>query len=405
MPSDNLNAMLDFDMQHTANLRSFYDYSFSRYTSEGAESINQFARAGLQHQLYESLSSTIDIHGALSDNTSPGATLDQQSAGTAGSVDYSKLLGEWGHLSIGDSASYDLTHQTSTGSQLSHQQRIAHRSGDRNFLSDAAARLERAKRHVFQRLRHRHARAGRGARRRLRRDHHDRSVADPDLQHRPEPHEFEQLAGRAGELHRAAEPVRKLLGVQRPDPGPPRFLASTAPEFMRVTISATTRPARPGSSLKTFPSFRPAAMFRGKASAPMPISPTASPRFTIINLWPCPKATRCAPRRTRPPALICASNGALIRTPARTRRPDLTYYSFTAHCDWQPVSSLSWNSEVGYELQRGAGENQNLIVARSYLNWFVGKLDFRLGYEFQNQEYTSETRERNYVFLRMRRNF
>jgi len=66
---------------------------------------------------------------------------------------------------------------------------------------------------------------------------------------------------------------------------------------------------------------------------------------------------------------------------------------------------LSWNTELGYELQRGAGQDQNLIVARSYLNWFVGKLDFRLGYEFQNQEYTTETRERNYVFLRMRRNF
>src|SRR5208282_4019640 len=62
VPSDSLNAMLDFGMEHTAHLRGFYDYSFARYTTEGIESINQLARAGLQHQLYESLASTIDVH-------------------------------------------------------------------------------------------------------------------------------------------------------------------------------------------------------------------------------------------------------------------------------------------------------------------------------------------------------
>jgi len=39
------------------------------------------------------------------------------------------------------------------------------------------------------------------------------------------------------------------------------------------------------------------------------------------------------------------------------------------------------------------------------LNWMVGKLEFRLGYEHDNQEYTLEKRERDYVFLRLRRNF
>lgn len=84
---------------------------------------------------------------------------------------------------------------------------------------------------------------------------------------------------------------------------------------------------------------------------------------------------------------------------------DLTYYSFTARGDWQPFSGLSWNSEVGYELNHGAGEDQNLIVARSYLNWFIGKLELHFGWEFQSQQYTAESLERNYVFMRMRRNF
>ena len=84
---------------------------------------------------------------------------------------------------------------------------------------------------------------------------------------------------------------------------------------------------------------------------------------------------------------------------------NVTFYSYTGRFEWRPVSGLSWNTEAGLEQQRGAGVDQNLVVIRSYLNWLVGKLDFRLGYEFQNQQYAFETRERNFVYLRMRRNF
>ena len=84
---------------------------------------------------------------------------------------------------------------------------------------------------------------------------------------------------------------------------------------------------------------------------------------------------------------------------------DMTYYSFTGHYEWHPFAGFNWRNETGYELQRGAGSDRDYIVARSYLSWLVGKLDFRLGYEFENQKYIAETRDRHFVFLRMRRNF
>jgi hypothetical protein len=80
-------------------------------------------------------------------------------------------------------------------------------------------------------------------------------------------------------------------------------------------------------------------------------------------------------------------------------------YSFMGHYDWHPVSVLTWNVEAGYQRQSGLGYDQNLFSARTYLNWTVGKMELHLGYEHDNQDYISETRDRDFVFLRIQRNF
>ena len=82
-----------------------------------------------------------------------------------------------------------------------------------------------------------------------------------------------------------------------------------------------------------------------------------------------------------------------------------TFYNFMAHYEWHPTGALNWRAEVGYQQQRGSGYDQDLFAARTYLNWMVGKLEMHLGYEHENQKYTAETRARDFVFLRMRRNF
>jgi len=84
---------------------------------------------------------------------------------------------------------------------------------------------------------------------------------------------------------------------------------------------------------------------------------------------------------------------------------NVSFYSFTGNYAWHPVSGFNWNNEAGYQQQRGNGINEDFIVFRSYLNWFIGKLNVNLGYEFEHQGYTAETRVRNFTFLRLRRNF
>jgi hypothetical protein len=402
--SDNLNAMLDFSMQHTEHLRSFYDYSFSRYTSEGAESVNQLARAGLQHQLYESLSSTIDVHGALSDNTSPGASLDQQSAGTAASVNYSKRLGEWGRLSIGDSASYDLTHQASTGSELliNNESHTVPPSG--SFFLTQPLDLN------VQTVTYFNGSATvtlvRGA----------APAGDYDVITTTDPWQIRIYSGGPNHMDLSSSPVVQVNYTVQPNPSGDYsvfndeaqirldFWHNRAGIYARYNFS-DNQAGSPGFVFENISEFQAGGDVSWKGFR-------ADANFTDrhSSLYDYQSVTLSEGYSLRASAHSTA--GVDLRQQWSTypnagtnSTPDLAYYSFTARYDWQPVSSLSWNSEVGYEEDHGAGEDQNLVVARSYLNWFVGKLDFRLGYEYQNQEYTSETRERNYVFLRMRRNF
>ena len=75
------------------------------------------------------------------------------------------------------------------------------------------------------------------------------------------------------------------------------------------------------------------------------------------------------------------------------------------HYEWRPTSHISWHSEAGVQQQRGLGNDELFLAGRTYLDWAVGKLEIHLGYEHENQQYTAETRTRDYVFLRLRRNF
>ena len=404
VPSDSLNATLDFGMEHTANLRSFYDYSFARYTTDGLESINQMARAGLQHQLYESLASTIDAHGALADNTSPGATLNQQSAGTSASVAYSKRLGEWGHLSISDSASYDLTHQDSTGSQLSinNESHTVPLTG-LFFLTQpldlSVQSVTFFNGSVTLTLVRGTAPAG-----------------DYDVITTTDPWQIRIYSTGPNHIDLTSSPVVQVNYTVHPNPTGDYsvfsdqfqvrldFWHQRAGVYARYnfTDNQADSAAFVLENISEFQAGADVAWKGFRADANYTDRESSLYNYQSLTLSEG-YSLRVSPHTTA--GIDLRQQWSVYPNGGTNSTQTVTYYSVTARCEWHPVSSLSWNSEAGYEQQRGAGEDQDLIVARSYLNWFVGKLDFRLGYEFQNQEYTAETRERHYIFLRMRRNF
>jgi hypothetical protein len=402
--SDDINAMLNFGMEHTVHLRSFYDYSFARYSTAGDDSINQLARAGLQHQLYDSLSSTIEIHGSTADNNSPGATLDQQSYGASASVDYSKLLGEWGHLSIGDNASYDLTHQDSTGSQLSINGES--HTVPPNGLFFLTQPLDLSVQSVTYFNGSATVTLVCGA----------APAGDYDIITTTDPWQIQIYSTGPNHINLSSSPAVQVNYTVQPNPTGSYsvfnnqfqirldFWHQRAGIYARYSFTDNQADS-PGFVLENVSEFQAGADlswngFRADANYTDRHSSLYSYQSVTLSEG---YSLRTSRRSTA--GVDLRQQWSTYPSTGTGSSPDTTYYSVTGHYDWQPVSGLSWHSEVGYEQQRGEGEDQDLIVVRSYLNWFVGKLDFRLGYEFQNQQYTAETLERNYVFLRMRRNF
>ena len=69
-----LTLQENLDLSHAPNLSSNYRYSYSPSTSGSVDSDAQEAGAQVRHRLYESLTSTFDVHGSTQGSSSPDST-------------------------------------------------------------------------------------------------------------------------------------------------------------------------------------------------------------------------------------------------------------------------------------------------------------------------------------------
>ncbi|MCX6895040.1 MAG: hypothetical protein NTZ16_05975 [Verrucomicrobia bacterium] len=82
-----------------------------------------------------------------------------------------------------------------------------------------------------------------------------------------------------------------------------------------------------------------------------------------------------------------------------------TAYSAIVRYQQQLWMSLAWRVEGGMVSERGGGYDRDTATARAGLDWEIGKLMLKLGYEYNNENYSTDVRTRHYLFLRARRNF
>jgi hypothetical protein len=396
-PSDDVNLMLNYDLQHTPHLRSFYGYSFSDYSSDGNTSMNNAVHAGLNHQLYDSLNTMGSVSGANSTSDSGSSTLDVNTATTEGSINYTKQLGDWGRLTIGNSTSYSYTDQTSSGTQLFianethvvplNQIFFLNQPRDTMFVSltDSTGLITYVQ------------------------------GADYNVITSTDPWQIQILSGGPNNLT-AGKVVRANYYAQ-PNPtgsyttfnnsaqirldfwhdraglyarynftqnhaNSPGFVFENVDEFqvggdlnwgrVRLDANYTDR----SSSLYDYQAVNTSESYTLLESA------RNSASLNFHQQW-----------STYPNA---GTNGVSQTT---------SYYSYTGRYTFRPIAGLEWNNEAGYNTLHGGGFDQSFIVARTYLSWIVGKLDVHLGYEFNNDDYPSQRQERNFLFLRLRRNF
>jgi hypothetical protein len=79
-------------------------------------------------------------------------------------------------------------------------------------------------------------------------------------------------------------------------------------------------------------------------------------------------------------------------------------YNFITRYRSHITRHLSWEAEAGVRLDRGLGFDQTQLVGRTGLEYSRGKLAVKLGYEYQDQNFLGEIRQRQFFFLRARRN-
>ncbi len=397
--SYNLNAALDYQVQHAPHLSGDYDYSFTRYADNSSDSMQNTASAALHHQLYESLTSSFEIEGSSANSSSSGAALDSYSGQISASENYVKRLGDWGRLTIGESASYTVTDQEANGSQtvIANESHTVPTTGPIILTQPLDLSISRIT------------------------DSTGTIILQPGLDYT---------------VNESTDPWQ----IQINSAGPNHILPGAT---ILVTYTVQTNPSGSYSVFNSQSEIR-LGFWNGLADVyalyDVTENQASSPEFVLQNENEFQIGTDLNWHRLSLNANYTddrstlydsrsynlAENYTLMRSahsrvgvnlgqqwddysfsgPASgPQNQRSTFYNFMLTCEWRPTGYLSWNAEGGLQRTYGSEVNQDLFAARTYLNWHMGKLEVHLGYEYENQNYSTEILKRNYAFLRIRRNF
>ncbi len=393
-----LNAGANYNLQHSPSLRSYYDLSFSRFAGDNTDSIQTYGVAGLQHQLYESLASGIEVHGSTVSSSTGPSSFDSQSLGTVASLDYTKRLGAWGRLSLSDSASYNFTAQQTTGTELL----VPNES--HTVPLNGLIRLSQPR--------------------------------QVDVLSVTTPNNSGLLPNLDYNINRSTDPLQLQIissGPSHVQPG----------SVVLITYTILSNPSGTFATLGNQAQIRLSlweGLFVVYSRFFLADSRASSAQFLLqdnrtfesgaeIN-WHGAHftASYIDDRSTlfdsrtinlsESYSLSVSSDSTLgidlnqqwsanrFRTEnGTTESENLSFYDAMLRWQWRPVASLNWTAEAGYRRQRGFGLNENLFAARTYLTWQVGKVQLNVGYEHENQVIRFTSRDRDFAFLRARRSF
>lgn len=119
--SDQWIAGESLQVEHSPILHSSYDLRYDRYDTGTYIGQNASGSASLSHQLYKSLLSSVSVHGIGSDAESESTSALSTSYGGSWGESYTKLLGRAHSLHLDHSLSYDWVHQPSANRAVNEQ--------------------------------------------------------------------------------------------------------------------------------------------------------------------------------------------------------------------------------------------------------------------------------------------
>ncbi len=399
LSSSDLNGVVDYNIQHTPHLSSDYNYALNWYDGDGSQSTQNTASASVHHQLYDSLTSSLELQGSSLNNDSSGSTLDTYSGQLTGSEQYSKRLGGWGHLSISETASYTLTDQEANGSQnvIANESHTVPNNGliildqpldlSISTVTDSTGTL----------------------------------ILQPGLDYTvntsTDPWQIQINSGGPNHIAPGSTvlvtytihtnpsgsysvfvndsevrvsfwgdkaDVFALYNLTDNQSSSPGFLFQNENEFQAGTDFNWKGLSLSGSYIDDTSTLYDNQTYNLGQSYSRALSPRSRAGINLSEQW----------------SAYSFNNGI-----GGNQNQNSTFYNAMLNFEWHPIQGLSWNAEAGVQKTTGSVMNEDLLAARTYLTWRAGKLEVHLGYEHENQNYTTERMKRDYAFFRIRRNF
>jgi len=80
-------------------------------------------------------------------------------------------------------------------------------------------------------------------------------------------------------------------------------------------------------------------------------------------------------------------------------------YGFIARYQQRLTSTLTCSMEGGVRIDRGYTFDRDYGTVRTELDWAVGRLRVKLGYEYGGESHPQDLTQRHYAYLRIRRTF
>ena len=116
--TETVTANENIAVKNGPKLDSYLMFNFSDSRMNPVDLSILQGSAGLHHQLYDSLTSTFDVHGSYDNSSSSSSSATDDLYGLGIREDYTKQLGDWGHLLLGGGIVADHEDHESTGGVL-----------------------------------------------------------------------------------------------------------------------------------------------------------------------------------------------------------------------------------------------------------------------------------------------
>ncbi len=390
LPTDKLLVQENLRLRHSPKLESFYEYSFDTASAGGSSALTHDARAGLAYQATPRLSLGGDAHGELTQAASPGSSLDTRDYGAAASAQYSRQPAGWVTFTCGDSGSWDREDRSASGAA----EIII---GEQHTLVDSAVTLLNLPSIDPASIR----------------------VWDPS-----------RTTNYVNNLDYQITQVGVLTQIQRLTGGQ---IGDGA--LVLVDYSATLQDSTSFDTLANSAMFRvdlwsgllglyghwswqdyvggQMLLLRQLDDKTIGVDASwrwfrAGAEYEVIdsNLAPYERRRLFQSAQFRPAA------GADLSLTADQNWTDFhdnhlhqSSYGFITRWQQRVTSHLSAMVEGGVRFERGETFDSDLATCRAGLDWAVGKLTVKLDYEYNDESHLADAQDRQYIFLRVRRDF